>query len=96
MQVSYTSLSEPRFVKVGVPQGSVIGPLLFLIFYNDITDVIHSASIIKYADDTVIYVADKNVKDIKVVKHDEQCFWTFTPVIKVAILLGWIFHKSIV
>ena len=64
MQVSYTSLSEPRFVKVGVPQGSVIGPLLFLIFYNDITDVIHSASIIKYADDTVIYVAGKNVKDI--------------------------------
>ena len=64
MQVSYTSLSEPRFVKVGVPQGSVIGPLLFLIFCNDITDAIHSASIIKYADDTVIYVADKNVKDI--------------------------------
>ena len=35
--------------------------LLFILFFNDITDVIKVAKIVKYADDTVIYVADRDV-----------------------------------
>ena len=42
-----------------------MGPLLFILFFNDITDVIVGAKIVKYADDTVIYVADKDLKAIK-------------------------------
>ena len=34
-----------------------MGPLLFIVFFNDITD----ARIVKFADDTVIYVADKDM-----------------------------------
>ena len=41
-----------------------MGPLLFILFFNDITDEIESARIVKYADDTVIYVADKDLKVI--------------------------------
>lgn len=41
-----------------------MGPLLFILFFNDITDVIEGARIIKYADDTVIYAADKDIKVI--------------------------------
>ena len=41
-----------------------MGPLLFILFFNDVTDVIEGASI-KYADDTVIYVAGRDMKVIK-------------------------------
>ena len=60
--VSYGScLSDKQDILTGVPQGSILGPLLFIIFFNDITDMIEVAKIVKYADDSVIYVADKDV-----------------------------------
>ena len=50
--------SFSRYVKVvsGVPQGSVLGSLLFLIFINDIDEVIKYSSIIKYADDIRLFL----------------------------------------
>ena len=48
----------------GVQQGSILGPLLFLLIFNDLTDSITHSKVIKYADDTVLYVHGKNVKEI--------------------------------
>ncbi len=49
----------------GVPQGSVLGPLLFCIFVNDIPNVVGSSEVNLYADDTTLYHSSKCLTDLK-------------------------------
>ena len=57
-------LSDPLPVTIGVPQGSILGPLLFITFMNDSILEISDMRFDMYADDSTLYTAGKCVGDI--------------------------------
>ena len=57
--------SDAGKVRSGVPQGSIIGPLLFTLFYNDLPSCLKHSEVIIYADDTVIFVPGKDIEIIE-------------------------------
>ena len=49
--------SSTKTIGSGVPQGSILGPILFLLYVNDLPDVIENSSIASFADNTKIFAA---------------------------------------
>ena len=63
--------SSFKTVQTGVPQGSILGPLLFLLYINDVVNACHDCDFILYADDTSILAHNDNI-DILVQSLNEN------------------------
>ena len=67
--------SSFRAITCGIPQGSTLGPLLFIIYLNDLPLAVKDAEITLNVDDSSLYKAFKNIKES--MKHLSLLFLTF-------------------
>ena len=52
-------------IACGVPQGSVLGPLLFVLYINDLLNISNSVKPVLFADDTNLIFSDKSITALK-------------------------------
>ena len=57
-------VSETRSIDLGVPQGSILGPLLFNLYINSLSVAVTKSELILYADDAVLIVAASTPKEL--------------------------------
>ena len=76
MRVKYQGTSKATYsnwqkITHGAPQGSCLGPLLFLIFCNDLNLNLTYLSCIQFTDDTTLYYTHKNLRVLQAcIDHD--------------------------
>ena len=63
--------SDMKKITCGVPQGSILDPLLFLLYTNDIASVSNILSSILFADDTTLFCSSKNLQELTAIVNNE-------------------------
>ena len=59
----------------GIPQGSILGPILFILFINDLTNVCKFSKLMLYADDVTLYATVNNIIDANRLQADLDSKW---------------------
>ena len=67
------NISKKATIMSGVPQGSVLGPLLFLLYINDIENCSKKFKFYLFADDTNLLYLGKTQKSLEKIVHEELC-----------------------
>ena len=62
------NLSSTKEINFGVPQGSILGPLLFVIYVNDLPQYMNDALLVQYADDTQILLTG-DISELETMKR---------------------------
>ena len=57
--------SEKQTIKCGVPQGSILCPLLFLVYIHDLPHIWHNTFPVLFADDTNLFISGKNINHLE-------------------------------
>ena len=64
-------LSEPHTITLGVPQGSILGPLLFNVYINSLPNAVKKTRMILYADDAVLFCDASTRQELQIALERE-------------------------
>ena len=69
----FNAMSTLEEVNIGVPQGSTVRPIMFIVYINDLVQVLKHCKPLMYADDTVIFCSHDNNKQVRKMMQEDLC-----------------------
>ena len=69
--MSNNTQSDKDILSIGVPQGSILGPLLFTIYINDLPDHLKHCDVTLFAGDTVLYSSSISIHTIQSILNSD-------------------------